>query len=311
MLATTLACSLLAMPAQAQRARVFVASYGVDGNPCTFGSPCKTFQYAVNAVADQGEVTAIDSAGFGQVTITNKSVTITSPDGVEAGIAIPSGGTGIAVYGGTSDLITLRGLVLDGAGVGQTGIAFNSGRALAIQKCVVRNLTQDGIDFNVNVSSGFTSSLHVSDTFVSYNGGSGISVQPGGSGTAAAVFERVESDLNFVNGFVVSGSASTGIVIATANDSVAAGNGQVGFIAVGNATNSSINTFDVFRSTSSNNNTGLKTDGNNSFMTIGQSVITGNSNGWLSTGGLLSSSMTSMMAGNAFDQSEPTIGGAW
>src|SRR5215471_17860886 len=34
-----LACSLFTASAQA-RARVFVASYGNDSNPCTFGSPC-------------------------------------------------------------------------------------------------------------------------------------------------------------------------------------------------------------------------------------------------------------------------------
>src|SRR5580692_11877630 len=77
---------LISMPAQAQRDRVFVASYGSDSNPCTFGSPCKTFQNAVNTVAAGGEVTAIDSAGFGPVII-GKAVTITSPNGVEAGIA--------------------------------------------------------------------------------------------------------------------------------------------------------------------------------------------------------------------------------
>ena len=55
---TTLACSLASVPANA-RARVFVASYGNDSNPCTFGSPCKTFQQAVNVVDTGGEVTAI------------------------------------------------------------------------------------------------------------------------------------------------------------------------------------------------------------------------------------------------------------
>jgi len=43
---------------------VFVASYGNDANPCTFGSPCKTFQQAVNVVDAGGEVTAIDSAAL-------------------------------------------------------------------------------------------------------------------------------------------------------------------------------------------------------------------------------------------------------
>jgi hypothetical protein len=89
-LATAFTCTLATAPAHA-RGRVFVASYGNDSNPCTFGSPCKTFQNAVNAVDAGGEVTAIDSAGFGPINIT-KAVTITSPDGVEAGIVPTPGG---------------------------------------------------------------------------------------------------------------------------------------------------------------------------------------------------------------------------
>ena len=95
-LATALACSLTTTPANA-RARVFVASYGSDSNPCTFGSPCKTFQHAHDVVDAGGEVTAIDSAGFGPINIT-KAVTITSPDGVEAGIVPPVNGKADAAY---------------------------------------------------------------------------------------------------------------------------------------------------------------------------------------------------------------------
>ena len=96
LLAAAFACSLATTPANA-RARVFVASYGNDANPCTFGSPCKTLQVAVNAVDAGGEVTAIDSAGFGPINIT-KAVTITSPDGVEAGIVPPVNGKADAAY---------------------------------------------------------------------------------------------------------------------------------------------------------------------------------------------------------------------
>src|SRR5215469_11342709 len=93
--AIALACSLATTPAKA-RARVFVASYGSDSNPCTFGSPCKTFQHAHDVVDAGGEVTAIDSAGFGPISIT-KAVTITSPAGVEAGIVPLAGGDGIDI----------------------------------------------------------------------------------------------------------------------------------------------------------------------------------------------------------------------
>src|SRR6516165_2364638 len=115
-LAASLACSLAPVSAHA-RARVFVASYGNDSNPCTFLSPCKTFQQAVNVVAAGGEVTAIDSAGFGPITI-SKSVSITSPAGIEAGIVPTSGGSAITITAGTSDAVQLRGLTVDGAGVG-------------------------------------------------------------------------------------------------------------------------------------------------------------------------------------------------
>jgi len=77
LLATAFACSLASVPAHA-RARVFVASYGSDANPCTFLSPCRNFQQGVNVVDSGGEVTAIDSAGFGPLLI-DRAVTITSP----------------------------------------------------------------------------------------------------------------------------------------------------------------------------------------------------------------------------------------
>src|SRR5580658_8423669 len=123
LLSSVLACLLPASPALAQRDRVFVASYGSDSNPCTFGSPCKTFQNAVNVVASGGEVTAIDSAGFGTITISH-AVTVTSPNGVEAGIAAPaSGGAAITINAGPSDNIVLSGLTLDGDNVSSsTGI---------------------------------------------------------------------------------------------------------------------------------------------------------------------------------------------
>src|SRR5215469_12087457 len=167
-LATALACSLASEPAHA-RARVFVASYGNDSNPCTFGSPCKTFQHAVDVVDLDGEVTAIDSAGFGPINIT-KSVTITSPPGVEAGIAAPAAG-GAAITINANGRVNLSGLTLDGAGViDSTGISWNAVNGLFagklnVRDCVIRNFTQDGIDF----APGGGGILSVSNTVVSNN----------------------------------------------------------------------------------------------------------------------------------------------
>src|SRR6266851_5526179 len=135
--ALAFATTLPSVPAQA-RARVFVASYGSDGNPCTFLAPCKTFQIAVNTVDAGGEVTAIDSAGFGPIIIT-KAVTISSPAGVEAGIVPPAGGDAIDISAGASDTVVLRGLTLNGSGIALNGIVFNSGASLTVTDCVVQN----------------------------------------------------------------------------------------------------------------------------------------------------------------------------
>ena len=137
-----IACALAAMPAYAQRDRVFVASYGSDGNPCSFSQPCRTFQAALGAVVAGGEISAIDSAGFGPVTI-NQSVTITSPNGVEAGIVAAAGGVAVEIDSGA--VVILRGLSLEGASSAAYGIAMHSGARLEIDNCVVRDFTTTGI----------------------------------------------------------------------------------------------------------------------------------------------------------------------
>lgn len=101
--------------------RTFVASYGVDTNPCTLADPCRNFEPAVNAVATGGEVVALDSAGYGPVNIT-KAVTIAAAPGVHAAIA-PTGGA--AVVSGSSPVI-IRGLYLNGLGA-SSGFQLFSG----------------------------------------------------------------------------------------------------------------------------------------------------------------------------------------
>ena len=68
-----LICALHAAPAQAQR--VFVSATGSDGNPCSFASPCRTFQHAHDVASANGEIDVLDPAGYGAVTIT-KAISI-------------------------------------------------------------------------------------------------------------------------------------------------------------------------------------------------------------------------------------------
>jgi len=97
-LALILLCSA---PLFATAQRTFVASSGSDANPCSRDLPYRSFAAAILQTNANGEVVAIDSAGYGPMTIT-QSVTIVAAPGVHAGISVFSG-EGITVNVGSND----------------------------------------------------------------------------------------------------------------------------------------------------------------------------------------------------------------
>src|SRR5512146_1982251 len=104
----------LALPsfASAQATRTWVSGVGDDANPCSRTAPCKTFAGAISKTAANGEINAIDSGGFGGVTIT-KPITIDG-GGVLAGI-LNAGSTGVVVNTtGANDTVILRNLDFNG-----------------------------------------------------------------------------------------------------------------------------------------------------------------------------------------------------
>jgi len=224
---TVFVCLLPAAPALAQRDRVFVASYGSDSNPCTFGSPCKTFQNAVNVVAVGGEVTAIDSAGFGPISIT-KAVTITSPAGVEAGIAAANGNAiNITAPGAT---VKLHGLTIEGPNAAYAGIAFASGSYLEIVDCSFSNFS-DGI----SIATSATTSILISNTIVTGAFDVGILLDTGGSGTITAALDHVTLSNNY---FGLDTQAEGGPIEASITDSHTEANSYG--IVTGGASSSSV-----------------------------------------------------------------------
>ena len=275
-LATALACSFASAPANA-RARVFVASYGNDGNPCTFGSPCKTFQAAVNAVDVGGEVTAIDSAGFGPISI-NKSVTITSPAGVEAGVVPAAGGDGVDINIGPSDAVVLRGLTMNGSSGGNNGIVSKTGGNLTVIDCVVQNFLFDGIQ--LAPTSGFIN-FTITNTTVVNNFNVGIDYfSPSGSPSANGVIDHVIAIGNSqgigVNTFNTSGG-TTNINIC---NSVVANNGGVGIFLEDGPTLMTVTIDNAL--ISDNGGSGIiasNVTGSQMTVELGRSVITNNSVG--------------------------------
>src|SRR4030088_1986417 len=86
-------CAFASM-AQAQATRTWVSGVGDDANPCSRTAPCKTFAGAISKTAVDGEIDALDSGGFGAVTIT-KSITIDGDSNL-AGI-LAAGTTGVII----------------------------------------------------------------------------------------------------------------------------------------------------------------------------------------------------------------------
>jgi hypothetical protein len=284
-LVTGIACSLFTASAQA-RARVFVASYGNDSNPCTFASPCRNFQQAVNVVDFAGEVTAIDSAGFGPINII-RSVTITSPAGVEAGIAAPAvGGAAITINGGGASVVTLSGLTLDGARVtNSTGISFTgTDGLLTIRDCVIRNFDQDGIDFFPTAAGGV---LSVSNTVVSDNGNAGIAYYPSGlivEYAASITLNRVEMRRNSNYGLFVWGAPSMPLVagakiVANVLESTVSG-GDYGFYSLTADGHTPVR-ISLFHSLATGaRKAGLHAEGGGGHISIVSSMVTGNGTDW-------------------------------
>jgi hypothetical protein len=114
--ALTLLATAPITSAQAQNTRSFVsAQSGSDSNPCTRSAPCRTFAFAITQTNAGGEINTLDPGGYGTLTI-NKSISIVSGLG-EAGVLVPSGQVGITINAGATDIINLRGLIIEGAQV--------------------------------------------------------------------------------------------------------------------------------------------------------------------------------------------------
>jgi hypothetical protein len=281
--ATLLALGLHAAPAQALNTRSFISALGSDANPCTRPLPCRTLQTAHNNTNAGGEINMLDPAGYGIVAIT-KAISIVN-DGVgSAGVLVPSLSTGITINAGATDVINLRGLIIEGTGVGLFGIKFNSGKSLNITNCVVRGLGNSGIDFTPN-TTGTSANLAVSNSYFA-SSTDGIFVAPSGSGgTTLVALNRVEMHGNG-NGFYIDGSLATGTaqITATMTDSLSSGSGGFG-IAVFSDTGQAQTQLMMTRSVTTNNNTGVYASGALARVRLAQSTVTGNADGYFVVGG--------------------------
>jgi len=195
-----------AAPAQAQQPRTWISGLGDDANPCIRTAPCKTWTGAMAKTAAGGEIGALDSGGFGGVTI-RKAITLDGGAG-QIGSVLVSGTNGIVVAAGASDVVILRNLRIGGvSGGGTNGIQFTSGLQLVVDHVDVSGFSNNGLDVALTASGNV---LVRNATFYN-NAANGISVTT----TAGVAVAQISN-----SSFAYKGNAS-------GNGVTAAGNGVV------------------------------------------------------------------------------------
>jgi hypothetical protein len=172
--------------AQAQASRTWVSGVGDDANPCSRTAPCKTWAGAISKTAACGEIDALDPGGFGAVTIT-KSITLDGT-GTFASI-LASLVNGIIINAAATDVVTIRGISIDGFCNGISGINVLQAKTVNVEDCVIfRFNTGNGI--TVNETSDLN--LHVTNTVIRDNTNDGINA------TTSSPTLRVKATLDHV-----------------------------------------------------------------------------------------------------------------
>jgi len=171
---------LAATDAAATAQRTFVASNGSPANTasnCSITKPCRAFNEAIGVTNSGGEVIVLDSAGYGPFSVA-KSITISAPAGVYAGVTQTLATAAITVAAPAASVIRLRGLTVTGVGAGTgDGILFSSGGMLELEKVEVSGFATTGKQGLLVQATG---QLHIHDsTFHDNYHGILIQVVPG------------------------------------------------------------------------------------------------------------------------------------
>ena len=219
----TLACISFA---QAQACRTWVSGVGDDFNPCSRTAPCKTFAGAISKTAAGGEIDALDSGGYGTVTIT-KSITIDG-NGVIASI-LATGTTGVTINALSTDTITLRHLSISGAcsAASVNGINWIAGGTVILEDLEIEKFNNNLVKANLTTSGN----LYISDLRGHLSAGAVVDNDAGiymktTSGTLRAVIDNVHLQKNVIG---INAEDNTQV---TVRNSVISGNGAANTIGV-------------------------------------------------------------------------------
>jgi len=235
-LAFAVAVGALTTNAYAQATRTWVSGVGDDANPCSRTAPCKTWAGAISKTAAGGEIDALDPGGFGALTIT-KSITLDGGGGQVASTLV-SGTNGIVIAAGSTDVVVIRNLRLDGLlgngsepnSPGIDGIKTLSAALVNIENCTIFGFGGIGINF----VPGNAALMNVSNSVVENDHGGGIVVNGGSIGARASI-DHTQAIGNSTSSGTGDGVEATGITRVSITNSNISGNADGVFATGANA----------------------------------------------------------------------------
>jgi hypothetical protein len=128
--------------------RTFVSGLGNDSNTatqCPRANPCRTLAAAYTVTATGGEITALDPADYGPLTITGQLSIFGTNDAL---IGVAGGTTGITINAPAAARVIVRNFIISGAGATNTkGIVLNTGQLALF------NSTLEQLSVGLSVSS--------------------------------------------------------------------------------------------------------------------------------------------------------------
>jgi hypothetical protein len=300
----------LATPVHALSARAWVSGHGTDAGGCGgVTSPCRTPQYVLdNIIAPGGEIDILDPAGYGAVTISHAVSIINDGVGTAGFIQTVSGQNVITITAGASDAITLRGLNINGSGVANDGISFQSGGSLQVENCVIGDVTFQGIQIATNSASNFTVTDVIATKIGSFGTGNGIYVAP--SASTIGTVKRFTSTNNGSGGISLFGgnASSPATIFVSVADSVLANNSEYGSWT--GSTGTGVKTTLVLQNmTISGNVDGIVVNNNGAgmndvFVVLANSTVAGSPIGaYFQGGGVISTLQNNVFSDNGTDVS--------
>ncbi|MES1193390.1 MAG: right-handed parallel beta-helix repeat-containing protein, partial [Solirubrobacterales bacterium] len=169
-----LAVTALALPAGAGAVglQTYVSGVGDDAYDCTLLQPCKTWAGAISKTTAGGTISAVDSGGFGSVTIT-KSVTLDGAGHLASSLAAST--QGIIVNGAGINVVIKR-LNIDATGICTPattphGIRFLQGSSLTVQDVGIQGFRGAGISLEPTDGHG---TVVVRDSVITNNCTAGV-----------------------------------------------------------------------------------------------------------------------------------------